>query len=60
MHVFVDFQAVKRAVGTKLGVSEWVVVSQERIERCAEATGDVDAVRARRQLPGGEPRRTDC
>jgi hypothetical protein len=30
MHVFVDFETVKRAVVTKLGVSEWDVVSQGR------------------------------
>jgi len=58
MHVFTDFEAVRRAVGTELGVSEWVVVSQERIDRFAEATGDdqwihVDVARARRELPGG-------
>jgi acyl dehydratase len=58
MHVFADFEAVKRAVGAELGVSEWVVVSQERINLFAEATGDdqwihVDVERARRELPGG-------
>jgi acyl dehydratase len=58
MHVFADFETVKRAVGTELGVSDWVVVSQERIDRFAEATGDdqwihVDVARARRELPGG-------
>src|SRR6266545_766013 len=42
----------------EFGVSDWVVVSQERIDRFAEATGDdqwihVDVARARRELPYG-------
>jgi acyl dehydratase len=58
MRVFVDFDAVKAAVGEELGTSDWVVVSQERIDRFAEATGDdqwihVDVERARRELPYG-------
>jgi hypothetical protein len=39
VHVFVDCEAVKHAMGTELGVKEWVVVSQGRIDRLAEATG---------------------
>jgi len=58
MQVFADFEAVKRAVGSEVGVSDWVVVSQEVIDRFAEATGDdqwihVDVERARRELPNG-------
>src|SRR5260370_42231683 len=58
MRVFADFDAVKAAVGEDIGVSDWVLVSQERIDRFAEATGDdqwihVDVERARRELPYG-------
>jgi len=38
--VFKDPDAVKNAVGTHLGYSEWQVVDQDRINRFADATGD--------------------
>ena len=58
MRVFTSFQELKQAVGTEVGASEWVLVSQERIDKFAEATGDdqwihVDVERARRELPSG-------
>ena len=45
-------------VGQEIGVSDWVEVTQERIDRFADATGDhqwihVDVERAARELPGG-------
>ena len=45
-------------VGREVGVSEWVEVSQERIEQFAEATGDrqwihLDPERAARESPFG-------
>jgi acyl dehydratase len=45
-------------VGHELGVSGWVTVNQDRIDRFAEVTGDhqwihVDAERARRESPYG-------
>ncbi len=48
---FADFDAVRAAVGTELGPSEWVTIDQRRIDLFAEATGDhqwihVDAERA--------------
>jgi acyl dehydratase len=57
MRTFSDLQELRAAVGTQLGVSDWVEVSQEKIEQFARATGDdqwihVDAERARRELPG--------
>ena len=33
-------QEVKAQVGQNVGTSEWVVMSQERINQFAEATGD--------------------
>jgi acyl dehydratase len=58
MRVFQSFEEVKGAAGTELGVSDWVLVSQTRIDRFAEATGDdqwihIDVARAKRELPYG-------
>jgi acyl dehydratase len=58
MRVFKDFQEIKAAVGAEVGVSDWVEMTQARIDRFAEATGDnqwihVDVERAKRELPGG-------
>ena len=57
MRVFKDFNEIKTAVGTEVGVSDWVEVTQERIDQFAEATDDnqwihVDVERAYRELPG--------
>lgn len=43
----------------EVGVSDWIVVDQERINKFAEATGDfqwihVDTERAASELPGGK------
>lgn len=45
-------------VGQEIGVSEWVTIDQERIDKFADATGDhqwihVDVERARKEMPGG-------
>jgi len=52
--------ALKDFVGRKLGVSDWVTVSQEQIQAFADATGDhqwihVDVERARRESPFKAP-----
>jgi acyl dehydratase len=44
-------------VGEELGVSDWLVISQERVNQFAEATGDdqwihVDVERAQREIGG--------
>jgi acyl dehydratase len=54
----VDFAALAGAVGRELAVSDWLEVTQSRIDRFAEATDDsqwihLDARRAAEQLPGG-------
>ncbi len=46
-------------VGQEIGVSDWVEVSQDRINRFADATGDhqwihVDVERAKKDMPGGK------
>ena len=53
-----DFQALKPLVGSELGVSDWVEITQERIDLFAEATGDqqwihVDVERAKKESPFG-------
>jgi acyl dehydratase len=57
MRVFKDFDELKAAAGTQIGASEWVEITQDRINTFAEATGDeqwihVDQDRAARELPG--------
>src|SRR6186997_2579459 len=59
MRIFSDFNDIKSAVGQEIGVSDWVEVSQERINQFAEATGDhqwihVDVERAKKDMPGGK------
>ncbi len=54
-----SFEAMRALVGEELGVSSWVDVTQERINKFAEATGDfqwihVDPERAKTELPGGK------
>jgi len=53
------FEKLPTLVGTETGVSEWVEISQERINQFAQATGDhqwihVDVERAKTELPGGK------
>lgn len=40
MRVFEGVQDLREAVGSEVGVSEWVLVDQERIDAFADATGD--------------------
>ena len=59
MRVFNDFSDLKGAVGTEVGVSDWMEITQDRINKFAEATGDeqwihIDVERAARELPGGK------
>jgi acyl dehydratase len=58
MRVFDGFDEIKSAVGTELGASEWIEITQDRINKFAEATCDeqwihVDQDRARLEAPGG-------
>ncbi|MGY1712669.1 MaoC family dehydratase [Geodermatophilus sp. SYSU D00758] len=53
-------EGVQALVGQHLGHSEWLEITQERVDRFAEATGDhqwihVDPERARRESPFGGP-----
>jgi acyl dehydratase len=54
--VIETLDALKEHVGKEIGVSEWLVVTQERINQFAEATEDrqwihVDSDRAKRESP---------
>ncbi len=58
MRVFKNFDEIKAAVGTEVGVSDWIEITQDRINKFAEATCDeqwihVDEERAKRELPTG-------
>ncbi len=58
MRIFSDFSEFKAAAGTEIGDSEWIDITQERINLFAEATCDeqwihVDQDRAKKELPGG-------
>jgi acyl dehydratase len=53
-----DIASLRSLVGKELGTSDWIVMSQERIDAFAAATGDdqwihTDPERARRESPFG-------
>lgn len=59
MRIFNGFDDIKSAIGTEVGVSEWIDITQDRIDTFAEATCDeqwihVDQDRAKAELPGGK------
>ena len=52
-------EALRALIGRELGVSDWLEVTQDLIDRFAEVTGDhqwihVDVERAKREMPGGK------
>jgi acyl dehydratase len=58
MRIFDGFDEIRSAVGTEIGVSEWIEITQARIDKFADATCDeqwihVDQERAKNELPGG-------
>jgi acyl dehydratase len=58
MRIFDGFEQIRSAVGTEIGASEWIEITQDRINKFAEATCDeqwihVDQERAKHELPGG-------
>lgn len=60
MRVIASIADAIASVGEQLGVSDWIVVEQDRIDAFAGATGDnqwihVDRERARRESPFGAP-----
>ncbi len=58
MRAFTTFDEITAAVGEPLGTTEWIEITQERVDRFADATGDhqwihVDVERARSGPFGG-------
>lgn len=55
----VSFEDLPGLAGQEIGVSNWVLIDQDRINKFADATGDhqwihVDVERAKKELPGGK------
>ncbi len=59
MHVVASIEDAKVLEGQEIGLSDWVIIDQNRIDQFAEATGDyqwihVDTERAAREMPDGK------
>ena len=59
MHVIKSIEDAKALEGAEVGLSDWIVIDQNRIDQFAEATADyqwihVDTERAAREMPGGK------
>ncbi len=59
LHIIRSIDDAKALEGQEVGISDWVTVDQERIDKFAEATGDyqwihVDGERAAAELPDGK------
>jgi acyl dehydratase len=60
MHAPYRFDSLGQWVGRELGVSDWILITQEQIDLFADCTGDrqwmhVDRERCRRESPYGAP-----
>ena len=52
----INYADIAKHVGEETGVSEWILIDQERVNKFADATGDhqwihIDVERAKRELP---------
>lgn len=59
LHIIKSIDDAKALEGQEVGVSDWIVIDQDRINRFAEATNDfqwihVDTDRAGKELPNGK------
>jgi len=59
LHIIRSIEDAKALEGQEVGVSDWVTVDQQRIDKFADATDDfqwihVDTERAAAELPGGK------
>ncbi len=55
----VTFDDLPKMVGQETGVSDWLEITQERVNQFADATGDhqwihLDVERAKKEMPGGK------
>ena len=53
------FENVASLAGQEIGVSDWLEITQDRINQFADATGDhqwihIDVERAKKEMPGGK------
>ena len=60
MRILENIEELKTLVGQEIGISEWTTISQDRINKFADATGDhqwihIDVERARRESPWKSP-----
>lgn len=60
MRTFKGIEELQAAIGTEVGVSDWIEIDQDRIQKFADATGDhqwihVDVERAKRESPFKAP-----
>jgi acyl dehydratase len=55
MNVFTSLVEIKAAAGTVLGVSGWLTIEQDRIDRFAEATGDLQWIHVDRERAASGP-----
>ncbi|NIL76850.1 MULTISPECIES: MaoC family dehydratase [unclassified Rhodococcus (in: high G+C Gram-positive bacteria)] len=60
MRTFSSAEQLKAAVGEDLGTSDWLQITQDRVNTFADATGDhqwihVDVERAKKESPFGAP-----
>ncbi|MEE8539461.1 MAG: MaoC/PaaZ C-terminal domain-containing protein, partial [Woeseiaceae bacterium] len=59
LHLIKSIEDAKALEGKEVGLSDWVKIDQQTIDRFAEATGDfqwihVDPERAKKELPDGK------
>jgi acyl dehydratase len=59
LYTVTSIEDAKALEGVEVGVSDWIVIDQHRIDQFAEATNDhqwihIDTERAAREMPGGK------
>ncbi len=59
LHLITSIEDAKALEGKEVGLSDWVEIDQQKIDRFAKATGDfqwihVDTDRARKEMPDGK------
>ena len=55
MKVFANREELMQAVGTELGSSDWLTITQERVDTFAEATGDHQWIHVDRERAASGP-----
>ena len=49
MRVFNGFDEIISAIGTEVGASDWIEITQDRIDKFADATCDEQCIQRRRR-----------